>query len=67
MDKLKDFIKTGDIFIWFTGFGLGMILVMIAGLMVLIFIKGSDYYYPTPMAEINQSNGISYLGQIISR
>lgn len=65
MNRYKDFIKSGDIFIWFTGFGLAMILVMIAGLMLLILIKGSDYYYPSPMAQINQS-GSGYLGQIIS-
>ena len=59
MDKLKEFVKTGDIFIWFTGFGLGMILVMIAGLMLLILINGSDYYYPSLLARVNLNDGKS--------
>ena len=43
---MKKLFSTGEIFIWFTGFGLGITVIMIAGLMFLILIKGSDYYYP---------------------
>ena len=52
-------------FIWFTGIGLAITLVMISGLLFLILIKGSDYYYPSKLALISTKDGGKYLGQIV--
>ena len=62
---MKKLFSTGEIFIWFTGFGLGITVIMIAGLMFLILIKGSDYYYPSKLAQVTTNDGTNYLGQIV--
>ena len=62
---MKKLFNTGEIFIWFTGFGLGITVIMIAGLMFLILIKGSDYYYPSKLAQVTTYDGTNYLGQIV--
>lgn len=62
---MKKLFKTGEIFIWFTGFGLAVMLLMISGLLVLILLKGSDYYYPSKLALVNTIEGKNYLGQIV--
>lgn len=64
MSKVKKFFRAGDVFIWFTGLGLGLTLVMISGLMYLIFANGSDYYYPSSVAEISTNNKNAFLGEI---
>jgi len=56
MDKLREFYRTGDIFIWFTGFGLAMILAMIAGLLVLVVVNSTEYFYPSELALIETKN-----------
>jgi len=62
---MKKLFSTGEIFIWFTGFGLGITVIMIAGLMFLILIKGSDYYYPSKLALVTSYDDTKYLGQIV--
>ncbi len=62
---MKKLFGTGEIFIWFTGFGLGITVIMIAGLMFLILIKGSDYYYPSKLALVTTNDGSKFLGQIV--
>jgi len=62
---MKQLFKTGEVFIWFTGFGLAVTLLMISGLLVLILLKGSDYYYPSKLASVSTVDGKNYLGQIV--
>ena len=62
---MKQLFKTGEVFIWFTGFGLAVTLLMISGLLVLILLKGSDYYYPSKLASVSTIDGKNYLGQIV--
>ena len=61
---MKDLIKKGELFIWLTGLGLGISIVMIAGLLVLVFFNSADYYYPSKMAEIKKLDNNILLGQI---
>lgn len=61
---MKDFFKSGDFFIWLTGLGLGMSIIMICGLLVLIFINGSDYFWPKEIVKITRTDGQVYMGQI---
>ena len=64
--KNKDNIfSTGEVFIWLTGLGLGLVLVMIAGLLVLVFLKGSEYYWPGKLANISTGSSEIYLGEIV--
>jgi phosphate transport system permease protein len=61
---MKDFFKSGDFFIWLTGLGLGLSIVMICGLLVLIFINGSDYFWPKEIVKVTRNDGQIYLGQV---
>jgi phosphate transport system permease protein len=61
---MKKSFKSGEIFIWFTGLGLGVSLIMISGLLVLIFINGSDYFLPASVINVTKTDGTVLLGQI---
>ncbi len=64
--KNKDNIfTTGEVFIWLTGLGLGLVLVMIAGLLVLVFMKGTEYYWPGKLALISTQSNDNYLGEMV--
>jgi phosphate transport system permease protein len=62
---MRNLFKTGEVFIWFTGFGLAVTLLMVSGLLVLILLKGSNYYYPSKLASVSTVDGKNYLGQIV--
>ncbi len=64
MKSSKQFFKSCDVFIWFTGFGLAITLAMISGLMLLILINGTEYLYPSDIAKIEMHNGEIFLGEI---
>lgn len=61
---MKKFFKQGDFFIWLTGLGLGISIVMICGLMILIFINGSSYFIPAKVYSVEKKDGNVFLGQI---
>ncbi len=65
MSKKQNIYSSGEIFIWLTGLGLGVILLMIAGLMILVFMKGSDYYWPSSVVQYNTVGNQQYLGEIV--
>ena len=64
MYAIRSYYATGEVFIWLTGLGLGLVLVMIAGLLVLVFMKGSEYYLPGKLASITTKSNEKYLGEI---
>lgn len=64
---MKKFFKTGDLFIWLTGMGLGLSLIMISGLLVLILMNGKDYFWPSEILQITQKDGSKVFGNQITR
>lgn len=64
---MKKFFKTGDLFIWLTGMGLGISLIMISGLLVLILMNGKDYFWPSEIVQITQKDGSKVFGTQIMR
>jgi len=60
---MKEFFKSGDLFIWMTGLGLGISLVMITGILYLIIINGSDYFWPQNIVKVETNDGRAYIGQ----
>lgn len=64
---MKKYFKSGDIFIWLTGMGLGVSLIMISGLLVLILLNGKDYFWPSEIVELSQYDGRRQAGEIINR
>lgn len=64
---MKKFFKSGDIFIWLTGMGLGVSLIMISGLLLLIVMNGKDYFWASEIEQITKVNGIKRLGEIVKQ
>lgn len=62
---MKKFFKSGDIFIWLTGMGLGISLIMISGLLLLIVMNGKDYFWASEIVQLTKIDGQKKLGQII--
>ena len=64
---MKKFFKTGDLFIWLTGMGLGISLIMISGLLVLILMNGKDYFWASEIIEVTKKDGSKVFGNQISK
>ena len=62
---MKNRYKSGEIFIWFTGMGLGISLIMISGLLVLILLNGKDYFWASELKEINLNDDRRVLGEVV--
>ncbi|MCS7052094.1 MAG: phosphate ABC transporter permease PstA [Ignavibacterium sp.] len=57
--------SSGDIFIWFTGMGLAISLIMISGLLLLIVLNGKNYFWAADLKEIKLTDGKLVLGEVI--
>jgi phosphate transport system permease protein len=62
---LRNYFKSGEIFIWFTGMGLGLSLIMISGLLLLIVVNGKDYFWANEVVQLTRSDGRKVLGEIV--
>lgn len=62
---MKKYLRSGDVFIWLTGMGLGISLIMISGLVLLIIINGKDYFWASNVAQIKTVDGRIKLGEIV--
>jgi phosphate transport system permease protein len=62
---MRKYLKSGDVFIWLTGMGLGISLIMISGLVLLILINGKDYFWASEIVEITKKDNIKKLGVIV--
>ncbi len=62
---MKNYFKSGEIFIWFTGMGLGISLIMITGLLFLIVVNGKDYFWASELIQITRTDGSKLLGEIV--
>jgi phosphate transport system permease protein len=64
---VKNFWKSGDPFVWLTGGSLVFCLLMIAGLVGLILVKGLVQFWPQDVREITLDDGRKYLGEVWNR
>lgn len=62
---MKKYFRSGEIFIWFTGMGLGLSLIMISGLLLLIVINGKDYFWASEIVQITKTDGTKQLGEVV--
>lgn len=62
---MKNKYKSGEIFIWFTGMGLAISLIMISGLILLILLNGKDYFWASELKEIRLNDGRKILGEVV--
>ncbi len=52
----------GEPFVWLTGVGLGLSLLMIVGLLGLVVVQGSTTFWPRPVIEVILADGKKILG-----
>lgn len=64
---LKKFAASGDLFVWGSGAGLAISLLMVIGLLVLIMINGLGYFWPADVLEFTLADGTHVLGQQAGR
>jgi phosphate transport system permease protein len=67
MADLRTFIRRGDPAIWFTGAGLGVSLLMIAGMIGVILYNGLGFFWPSPLEQLTLKDGTVLLGEIVAR
>jgi phosphate transport system permease protein len=67
MSGLRDLIRRGDPAIWLAGTGLGVCLLMIAGMIVLILTNGLGFFWPGPLVQLTLKNGTVLLGEMSGR
>lgn len=60
----KQFLGSGELFIWSCGAGLSLSLLMIGGLLVLILINGFGYFWPADLMELTLKDGKHVIGQL---
>src|SRR5687768_9822038 len=59
--------QRGDSAIWLAGSGLGICLLMIAGMIALILTNGLGFFWPGPLVQLTLSDGSKVLGEISGR
>ena len=64
---MKRFWKSGDPFIWLTGGVLALSLIMVAGLVILVFVNGLGFFWPSSLEHLNLTDGRELMGQVIQR
>lgn len=61
---LKQFLGSGELFIWGCGAGLSLSLLLIGGLLLFILINGFGYFWPADLVELTLKDGKHMIGQL---
>jgi phosphate transport system permease protein len=67
MNAFRRMIRRGDPAIWFAGSGLGVCLLMIAGMIAVILVNGLGFFWPRPLVQVTLSDGEVLVGEIVNR
>ena len=67
MPTQRDPMRRGDSAIWLAGSGLGVCLIMIAGMIGLILSNGLGFFWPKPLTELTLTDGTVLLGEVTAR
>ena len=63
----KSLWSTGEPFVWLTGGALSLALLLVVGLIALIVVNGSGFFWPRSVARLTLSDGTVVTGQIVER
>ncbi len=63
----REFWRSGDPFIWFTGGALMFSLLMVGLLVGLIAVKAAGFFWPADLALVKLKDGRLYLGKVVDR
>lgn len=61
---IRQFMASGELFIWGCGAGLSLSLLMIGGLLALILMNGFGYFWPADLVELTLKDGKHVIGQL---
>lgn len=61
---VRQFMASGELFIWGCGAGLSLSLLMIGGLLALILMNGFGYFWPADLIELTLKDGKHVIGQL---
>ena len=67
MSTLRAMLRRGDPAIWLAGTGLGISILMIAGMILLILVNGLGFFWPRPLALVTLKDQTVLLGEIMRR
>ncbi len=59
--------RRGDFFIWLSGAGLALSLIMVAALLLAIFVNATQFFWPGETVSIFMNDGTKVLGQVTAR
>ena len=62
--RFRKILASGDLFIWCSGAGLAIALLMIIGLVVLIGINGLIYFWTPDVLELTLDDGTRIIGEL---
>jgi phosphate transport system permease protein len=64
---LRELFRRGDPAVWLAGSGLGICILMIAGMVVLILVNGLGFFWPRPVALVTLKDKGVLMGEITGR
>ena len=63
-DRIKKFLDSGALFIWFCGTAVAASLLMVGGVLLLIMINGLGFFWPHAVVEMTLTDGTRVLGEL---
>ena len=66
-ERLKKMMASGDFFVWASGAGLAISLMMIVGILLLIMVNGMGYFWIGDIVELTLTDGKHVMGQAAGR
>jgi len=64
---LKKTMASGDLFVWGSGAGLAIALLMVVGLLLLIMVNGMGFFWTDDIVELTLTDGSRVMGQPAGR
>ncbi|HLG44343.1 MAG TPA: phosphate ABC transporter permease PstA [Nitrospirales bacterium] len=65
--RLKKMMASGDLFVWASGAGLAVALMMVVGLLFLIIVNGMGFFWTGDIVELTLMDGTRVMGQPAGR
>lgn len=65
--RLKKMMASGDFFVWASGAGLAVALMMVVGLLLLITVNGMGFFWTGDIVELTLTDGTRVMGQPAGR
>ena len=66
-ERLKKMMASGDFFVWASGAGLAISLMMVVGILILIMANGMGYFWIGDIVELTLTDGTRVMGQAAGR